>query len=398
MAFPVVQARNETSFTAAATSFACNLPASIASGDLLIVILASGGTNAQQFNTLTGWTELVDENNTFGVHAWYRLADGTEGATVTFTCTGSSRAASVSYRISGAENPATQAPQISTVATGTSAAPDPGTLTPTGGAKDYLWLTFFANGSIEEADDDTWLNNAATNYSNQLAITSGTGGTNVAAILGSCERTANATSENAVWPASSTDASAAWRAFTIAVHPATAVNATVVAPAAAASGQNPLASESTTAGPLATAATAASVAATALLTLLPAATAATAAAPAPVLHTSATVVTAAAQANGQSAAPTITATGNVLIVAPAAALRDPLPRRYRYWVSRLALPLPTLSQPRLYRSLLSQRQQPLRAASRHLRRHCSHSLLPLRKRTARRLRLCLSWRLQRRPP
>ena len=89
MAFPVVQARNETSFTAAATSFACNLPATIASGDLLIVILASGGTNAQQFNTLTGWTELLDENVTFGVHVWYRLADGTEGATVTFTCTGS---------------------------------------------------------------------------------------------------------------------------------------------------------------------------------------------------------------------------------------------------------------------------------------------------------------------
>jgi len=221
--FPTVEATNETSITAAGTSHAVNLPASIAAGDLLLVILAGGGTNALQFNALGGWSELLDENVTFGAHVWYREADGAEGATVTFTSTASSRSAAISYRISGAEDPATQAPEISSVGTGTSNAPNPNTVTPTGGAKDYLWITFFANGSTEEADDDTWLNNAATNYSNPLQVTSGTGGTNVGAILGASQRTNNAASEDAVWPASSTDTSAAWRAFTIAVHPSSVV-------------------------------------------------------------------------------------------------------------------------------------------------------------------------------
>jgi hypothetical protein len=222
VAFPVVEATNKSANTTAGTSHVVSLPTGIVAGHLLIALVASGGTNAQQFDVSgVGWSELVDENATFGMHVFYRWADGSEGSTVTFTCTGSSRTAHITYRISGAVNPATQVPQISAVSVGAASNnPNPNTVTPTGGAKDYLWITFFANGGTEEADDNTWANNAATNYGNLLQSTSGTGGTNVGAVLASSHRTNNAASEDAVWPVGSTDISATWRAFTLAVHPA----------------------------------------------------------------------------------------------------------------------------------------------------------------------------------
>ncbi len=225
MAFPVIEATNESAVTAAGTNHLVNLPAGIQANDLLVVVLA-GGSVALPFNTLAGWTELLDENVAYGCHVWYRYATGAT-SDPTFVSTGSSRSAAISYRISGAANPATQPPEISAVATGTSDAPNPNTVTPTGGAKDYLWITFFANGSGEEADDDTWCNNAATNYGGLLQKTGGVGGTNVNAILAASSRTNNAASEDAVWPAASTNVSRSWRAFTLAVHPAPAAVAPV---------------------------------------------------------------------------------------------------------------------------------------------------------------------------
>lgn len=219
MAFPVVGATNESATTSAGTSHTINLPSGIVAGNLLLVMLGKGTTSAT-INALAGWTELLDEAQASGCYIAYRWADGTEGASITLTSSASTKSASVSYLISGAVNPATQAPQVSAVATGSSQAPDPNSLTPTGGAKDYLWLTFFIlGGAGEEADDDTWCNNAATNYSGLLQKTSGTAGANIGAYIASCQRTANAASEDAIWPAGSTDVSLPWRAFTIAVHP-----------------------------------------------------------------------------------------------------------------------------------------------------------------------------------
>lgn len=220
MAFPVVEAVNESNTAAAGTSHVVALPGSIAAGDLLIVIIAKARTAAVTINALAGWTELLDENVLNGMFVAYRWADGTEGASVTFTSSAANRAAHLSFRISGAVNPATQAPELSAVNTGTSNAPDPNSLSPTGGAKDYLWITFFGlNAAGEEADDDTWCNNAATNYGNLLQKSSGTGGTNVGAYLAASRRTNNATSEDAVWPTGSTDQALGWRAYTLAIHP-----------------------------------------------------------------------------------------------------------------------------------------------------------------------------------
>lgn len=215
MTFPTVQTTNETAVSTAGTSHAINLPTGIAAGDLIVILLDKGST-AATFNSLAGWTEVVDENSANGITVWARDADGSEGATVTFTSSASTRSASISYRITGAATTAQQLPELSTVATGSSTAPDATTCTPTGGVKDYLWITFFGRAG-EEADDDTWATSAPTNYSNLLQKACGVAGTNLGGIIASAERTNNAASEDA---GAFTIATGSWRAYTLAIHPA----------------------------------------------------------------------------------------------------------------------------------------------------------------------------------
>jgi hypothetical protein len=217
MAFPTIQATNESSTNTAGTSHTINLPTGITAGDLLIVCLDKGST-AATVNALAGWTELLDENAGNGLYIAYRLADGTEGSTIGLTTSASTRSAEITFRISGAQDPATQAPQIGTTATGTSTTPDPPSVTPTGGAKDYLWIALFGQAG-EEADDDAWANTPPTNYtpSPPLQKSCGTVGTNLGGLIAAASRQLNASSEN---PGTfAVDVSNAWRAQTIAIHP-----------------------------------------------------------------------------------------------------------------------------------------------------------------------------------
>lgn len=222
MAFPtIVGTPTESATTTAGTSHVVNLPSG-ASGNLFLLVMGKGST-AATINALTGWTELVDENAAWGTFVAWRTCDGTEGTTTTFTSSASTKSATIVYEISGQS---AFAPEISAVGTGTSNAPNPNTCTPTGGAKDYLWITFFnLGGAGEEADDDTWCNNAATNYGSLRQKTAGVGGTNISPYIAACHRTNNASSEDAAWPSGSTDQSRAWRAWTIAVHPIQLVSA-----------------------------------------------------------------------------------------------------------------------------------------------------------------------------
>lgn len=215
MAFPVVQATNEASTTTAGTAHTVNLPASIAAGDLLLVFFGIGST-AATLDAITGWTELVDVSTANDLKILARTADGSEGATLSVTTSASTKHSSIAYRISGAETVATRAPELSTVATGTSTGPDPTTCTPTGGAKDYLWIAAFALAG-EEADDDTWCNSAPTNYTNLLQKAAGVAGTNIGVEVATAERQLNAASEDP--NAFNVDVSFAWRAYTVAVHP-----------------------------------------------------------------------------------------------------------------------------------------------------------------------------------
>ena len=215
MAFPVVASTAESPVTSAGTSHAITLPGTIRDQDLLIIVF--GKAQAVTLNALSGWTELVDTNSANAETILYHYCDGTETSPATFTSSGSTKSASVCYRITGAENPTTQVPELSTVATATSVNPNATTCTPTGGAKDYLWLTFFISAG-EEADDDTWVSATPTSYTNTLQTTSGTAGvasTNCS--TASAEQQLNASSQDAAaWTMAQ---SLAWRAWTLAIHP-----------------------------------------------------------------------------------------------------------------------------------------------------------------------------------
>jgi hypothetical protein len=212
---PVVVNTNETAVSTAGTSHQINLPASLVSGNLILILLDKGST-AATFNALAGWTEVVDENLANGITVWCRQSDGAEGATVTFTSSASTRSASIAYQIAFAQNPGTQLPELSTVATGSSTTPNATTCTPTGGAREYLWITFFGRDG-EAADDDTWVTATPTSFTNRLAKACGTVGTNLGGLIASAQQVLNAASLDA---AAFTATTGAWRAYTIAVHPA----------------------------------------------------------------------------------------------------------------------------------------------------------------------------------
>lgn len=217
MAFPTVQTTAESSTNTAGTSHVVTLPSGIAAGDLILILLDKGST-AATVNAHADYTELLDENSGNGLYIAYRWATGGEG-NPTLTTSGNTRSARIVYRISGAMNPATQAPQIGSTASGSSANPDPPSVSPTGGAKDYLWIAFFG-GAGEELDDDTWANSPPTNFTPNppLQKACGTAGTNLGGKIAAASYQSNASSLD---PGTfNQDVSTGWRAQTIAVHPA----------------------------------------------------------------------------------------------------------------------------------------------------------------------------------
>jgi len=225
--FPTLTAQNPTadsstggaatSGSTAATSHSVVLPATVNANDLLMMFgrVAVTGTVAV---TGGGWTITQDSSDASDdVTFWaYRdtLADGTEDGTSVTVTHGNGKMAAVTMAIGGAEAIATQPPQASTVVTGTSVNPDPGSLTPTGGAKDYLWLWF---GGWE--GEQTLSKTPATNFTDDPDVSTGTGGvvaTNCQIKTGRQEL--NTSSLNPVFITLS--ASDDWTAWTIAVHPA----------------------------------------------------------------------------------------------------------------------------------------------------------------------------------
>ncbi len=234
MAFPVVESTNTSSTNSVGTNHVVTLPSGIAAGDLIVICMAVGSTGVTM-NTHADYTELLDESDANGLHIWYRWATGGEG-NPTFVSTSSTKDATVSFRISGASNPATQAPErAATTATSSSVNPDPPSVTPTGGAKDYLWITFCGSAG-EQADDGTYCTAFPTTYTtNHLQKTSSTAGTNVGAMIAAATLSSNAASSD---PGTFTvSENNTWRAQTIAIHPPAAVNVTVSPSAALGAGR-----------------------------------------------------------------------------------------------------------------------------------------------------------------
>lgn len=205
MAFPVVANIAASERTTNGTAHTVSLPINIASGDLLIVAFS-----VDQIPTVTwptGWTELFAQSNSNQVRfeVRYRVADGTEGASISLTTSTSEKSSHQSWRITGYQG----APEAGTVVTGVDNAPDPPSLSPSWGVADTLWIALEGNdGSILATGFPS------TYPDNQRTDESGANGTGIA----SATRNFNAASDD---PGTFTlEASEQWVANTIAVRPA----------------------------------------------------------------------------------------------------------------------------------------------------------------------------------
>lgn len=198
---PTIVSSNSSSVTTAGTSHAVSLPASIVAGNLLFVCHASRDNVSHTWPA--GWTELDDFINAGlqGSTIGWRVADGTEGATMTITSSGSTQSSrAISVQVSGSSG----APNVSTVTNSTvaNASPDTGSVTRKGG----LFLTMF---SMRETVDVTTIT-APTNYTTVAALQGATGGV----VIALAQRSATATPEDpGAW---TTNAGNPWLGWTAA--------------------------------------------------------------------------------------------------------------------------------------------------------------------------------------
>lgn len=213
MAFPIVENTNSSARGINGTSHIVNLPASIVSGQLLLIFFNVVNTS---ISTPTNWTLLGDIGGSSSIPklaVFYKIADGSEGSTVTITTGVNRKSAHISFSISGYDGN----PFISSGATGTNTSPNPDSLTPGLGARDYLWI---ALTGWQQDLGGVNLSAYPSNYSdNQLNILSGGSGDHPG--VGVATRDLNASSEdpgNFTLSAGSPTLSG-WNAITVSVSP-----------------------------------------------------------------------------------------------------------------------------------------------------------------------------------
>lgn len=211
--FPVIESMAATEQTSDSTSWVVTMPSGIAAGDLLIAIIGSDSNTSVSSWATTASTAWVEMRDGFGgsvtAACAYKEADGGGTDDLTINIAHSQRGGVIVYRISGHADVGTQAPEARGQNSGTSTTPDPASHTPTGGAKDYLWITYAAmNGG------DT-ITSYPTNYSDTGQALAPTG---VGASISYGSRELNAASEDPgvfTFPNSEN-----WMCGTIAIHPA----------------------------------------------------------------------------------------------------------------------------------------------------------------------------------
>lgn len=173
MAFPATAAPTETTFTASPTDHDCDLPATINTGDLLLLLFGSEDAGSSGITAgPAGWTELINFTElrvsyiSMGVYA--KVADGTEdGGTARITTGVGGNGASHCYRITNWLG-AIGGVEASSAIGGSGTSPDPPSLTAGWGVADNL---FFAFGVA--VDDGESFDSAPTNYGNLVSTVSG---------------------------------------------------------------------------------------------------------------------------------------------------------------------------------------------------------------------------------
>ena len=177
MAFATIAAEN-TATNTSGTSHTVNLPASIAAGNLLIVVF--GGSAAATTTWPAGWNKLAGGATGATLDVGWKVADGSEGSTITVT-TGATSITSQAraYRITGGDSVVLG----TTVSIANNASGDPPSLTPgfSGSALDILWF------AISFASTQTTISTYPTSFVNTAVLTNGSTG------LATCNRPVNGT-------------------------------------------------------------------------------------------------------------------------------------------------------------------------------------------------------------
>lgn len=213
MAFPDVADTNSSTAgdNSDVTEHPVSLPANIESGNLLLVFFSVDGSPEVTFPA--NWNKIIDMDANGGaahlVIAW-KKATGSEGSSITVTTDVGERSAHISWRVINHEDPDTQAPEASTGATGSGATPDPDSLLPTGGAKDYLWAAV-----IGTDDGATDVNSYPTNYDDDQLYCNYA--SPKSCMVGVCSRSYNASADDP--SVFGLDSSEEWAACTIAIYP-----------------------------------------------------------------------------------------------------------------------------------------------------------------------------------
>lgn len=209
MASPAVAGRFEGANSTTVTTHSITF-SSVSANDLLLLWFAASTTTTL---SSSGWTFIIGGATAGATHLGYKKAAGGE-TLVSFTAGTTCRSAYLGYRITGNIDPATQLPELSGINAATGANPDPLSLSPTGGSKDYLWLAIFRQNAVV-TNDDAWVTAIPTNYGNKHASSAGTAGSPAVA---AADRQLTAASED---PGTFTSTSTTtWQAYTMAIHPA----------------------------------------------------------------------------------------------------------------------------------------------------------------------------------
>lgn len=221
MTFPVVASVTETSFASDTTAHACNLPATVNAGDLLLLVFANDGLTVQ--TTPSGWTALDKQTTGNQVYGGVYVLDaaGTEdGGTVDVVTASAEAGSGHVYRITGWAGTVATDIDISTVVAATTDAPNPGSVTAGGGSADNLYIAITCFG-----DDDETANAAPINYGSLVSVVCGAG-SNASGVSASAIRNfASASDDPAAFGLTGSENTVSW---TVAIAPA------------ASSGSNPM--------------------------------------------------------------------------------------------------------------------------------------------------------------
>lgn len=194
--YPVVASTNTSSKdNQGNTPAVISLPSGIQPGDLILIFYSDGSNSGNDPALPAEYTLFYSNESTSGGGstanlyraAWYKIANGTEGATVSTTNNIPDRSAHTTYRISGGTY--LGFPVASTADTGTDDNPDPPSLTSGFGAVPTMWIA-----TSHSAGDGTVT--APTNYTANLIVGHSGGTGNAHATTGTSHRFTTAASEN----------------------------------------------------------------------------------------------------------------------------------------------------------------------------------------------------------